>query len=71
MKLWLLSAEALSGTIEGRRVEGAMVMVTVWCFTRCSGAAMEKPSSSGRAALEEGRSLVEVGGLWNWEGGEG
>lgn len=65
MKLWLLSTEALSGTNQGR-VEGAMVIVIVWCFTRCSGAAMEKPSSSGRAALEEGRSLVEVGGLWNW-----
>ena len=32
----------------------------VCVFARCVGEPMEKPSSSGRAALEEGKSLVEV-----------
>lgn len=54
------TVEVWKGTIQ-RRGEGALVMVMV-LFARCSGAAMEKPPSSGRAALEEGRSLVEVGG---------
>lgn len=38
------------------------VCVCVLCV-RCSGALMEKPLSSGRAALEERKGLVEVNGF--------
>lgn len=59
-KVKLFSTEVSNGSIQ-RGAEGVSVMVIV-LFVRCSGAAMEKPPSSDKAELEEGRSLVEVGG---------
>lgn len=40
-----------------------MLCVFVFVCARCGGEPMEQPSSSGRAALEERKSLVEVSSL--------
>lgn len=40
-----------------------MLCVFVFVCSRCGGEPMEQPSSSGRAALEERKSLVEVSSL--------